>query len=882
MAENYELNVNVDGVNECIDALDSAKNILDGCQADVDDKVASINCLPHGNAGNLFLSVEPFDALDISNLQYQLHSVLDQIEDYNRANSSGEGNWFSNFVGGIVQGGAGVIEGLVDGAASIALDIGDAIHVSGEWENGLANRIKEDWSYKAGYAVGNALSGGKGYDENSGWAVAGKATGTMVTYGAISLIPGAGGVVVDAAMGGLSGYGQGTQKSLRKQGIQTESEWANTLNNETVGRSDAVSKKAVSNSKATAAVEAGKGVAIALAANGLFKLGGKVISKVKGKGVSATSGLDDAASVVSKADDVANAADDVAEGGLTGKVTKLNDKIAEMSNKNADEIIDGAGKSANGVKSAASKVDDVANAADDAASAVSKADDTFRESGQKLVDAQTKLDEGYKSGMSKSELGKLEEARDAAKREFSDAGGHSQELMDAASEKVNASRKLQELGDRADAPSDSYYFQQLDEGLSKRADADSKISQLLFRKTDDAAKSASKSADDVAGAVAKSASKSADDVAGAVAKSASKSADDVAAAASKVSNVFKKHPIATTTVAFVGGFAAHAALNNGKANNQFKSTDDGSKSSDDDDNSNDNSATQQTSTGNQPYSPQSGNGGSPGGGGGSSGGSGVAQYRDSSVSTTAPATVATTPPTTAAPTTAMTTPPTTTAPPSTTSTTVPPSTTSTTASPITSTPITASPVTTAPSTAVQNTTTVHTGGGYSGTGGYMGTGDYTGINSDAGITNGVTDGATDDISDITNVLDDGTTSIEDVIKGSKYTRIPTSSKPVTTTSSSGSSAVIPIAAGLSAAAAAGIGAKAYMDRKKNNDNGEDDEEFDSDEWTGDDAVDIQYDDSSDMNAGENVLDADDDYSYQPAEETEKYDARSSDELADLQ
>ena len=132
-------------------------------------------------------------------------------------------------------------------------------------------------------------------------------------------------------------------------------------------------------------------------------------------------------------------------------------------------------------------------------------------------------------------------------------------------------------------------------------------------------------------------------------------------------------------------------------------------------------------------------------------------------------------------------------------------------------------------------------------------------------------------------MDDGTTSIEDVIKGSKYTKIPTSSKPITTTSSSGSSAVIPIAAGLSAAAAAGIGAKAYMDRKRNNDNGEDDEdEFDTDEWTGDDAVDIQYDDSSDTNAGENVLDADDDYSYQPAEETEKYDARSSDELADLQ
>ena len=56
-------------------------------------------------------------------------------------------------------------------------------------------------------------------------------------------------------------------------------------------------------------------------------------------------------------------------------------------------------------------------------------------------------------------------------------------------------------------------------------------------------------------------------------------------------------------------------------------------------------------------------------------------------------------------------------------------------------------------------------------------------------------------------------------------------------------------------------------------------EFDTDEWSGDDSVDIQYDDSSD---NENYLDADDDYSYQTEDSSEKYDARSSDELADLQ
>ena len=73
--------------------------------------------------------------------------------------------------------------------------------------------------------------------------------------------------------------------------------------------------------------------------------------------------------------------------------------------------------------------------------------------------------------------------------------------MNAVSEKVNASNKLKQLGDRADAPSDSYYFNQLDEGINKITTANNKIDQLL-EKTDGAAKSASKSADDVAGASA--------------------------------------------------------------------------------------------------------------------------------------------------------------------------------------------------------------------------------------------------------------------------------------------------------------------------------------------------------------------------------------------
>ena len=226
-------------------------------------------------------------------------------------------------------------------------------------------------------------------------------------------------------------------------------------------------------------------------------------------------------------------------------------------------------------------------------------------------------------------------------------------------------------------------------------------------------------------------------------------------------------------------------------------------------------------------------------------------------------------------------------------------TTAPTTSAVTTTPTTITPSTTAPSTSgpttsittppsntgggneatTGSTNTIHTGGGYTGTSGYTsGT-----VNTTGNITEGTTDAGLGTDSSITGALTEGTTSIEDVIKGSKVTKIPTSPSPVTTTSSSsGSSAVIPIAAGLSAAAAAGIGAKAYMDRKHNNDNGEDDEDsFDTDEWSGDDSVDIQYDE--DTANGENYLDDDDDYSYQATSNNEeKYDARSSEELADLQ
>lgn len=222
-----------------------------------------------------------------------------------------------------------------------------------------------------------------------------------------------------------------------------------------------------------------------------------------------------------------------------------------------------------------------------------------------------------------------------------------------------------------------------------------------------------------------------------------------------------------------------------------------------------------------------------------------------------------------------------------------------TTSPTTSSPETASPTTSTtsssqtPSSTIltpknnSNSEQVHTGGGYSSSGGYTGTGDYNPDTSTAtpnatpstpGTPEIVTPGNT------SKLTDEELASIKNVIDNSKThtTTIPKSNTPINsnTKSGGGGSSVIPIAAGLTAAAAAGLGAKAYLDRKNNNDNGSSDE-INTDEWTGDESVDIKYDDSSD-NQEEATLDADDDYTYQSSDENEKYDAKANNELTDLQ
>ena len=180
--------------------------------------------------------------------------------------------------------------------------------------------------------------------------------------------------------------------------------------------------------------------------------------------------------------------------------------------------------------------------------------------------------------------------------------------------------------------------------------------------------------------------------------------------------------------------------------------------------------------------------------------------------------------------------------------------------------------TTGPSSVVGGSETVGTpsGGGsaYHTGGGYTESDGFTGADT--------VDTPTEVDTEIEDILGDTTDSIDDIIKGNKYTKIPTSSTPITHPSSgSTGSAVIPIAAGLSAAAAAGIGAKAYMDHKKNNEN-DDDDDF-TEEWDGDEnSIEVDYDNNENQ---ENYLDEDDNYGYQ---ETEKYDARNNEELADLQ
>ena len=174
--------------------------------------------------------------------------------------------------------------------------------------------------------------------------------------------------------------------------------------------------------------------------------------------------------------------------------------------------------------------------------------------------------------------------------------------------------------------------------------------------------------------------------------------------------------------------------------------------------------------------------------------------------------------------------------------------------------------------------TWHTGGSYTGDNGYT---PSTAETSDSSIVDIGTQAETETSSDSTleEVMGETTTSVDNIVKGNKYTKIPTSSAPLksATSEKSSGSTIIPIAAGLSAAAAAGIGAKAYIDRKNNNYNGDDDDELETDEWDEGASVNINYDDATEEE--DSYLASSDAYENN---QEEKYGARTSEELADIQ
>ena len=96
-----------------------------------------------------------------------------------------------------------------------------------------------------------------------------------------------------------------------------------------------------------------------------------------------------------------------------------------------------------------------------------------------------------------------------------------------------------------------------------------------------------------------------------------------------------------------------------------------------------------------------------------------------------------------------------------------------------------------------------------------------------------------ELDEIDKMIDNGASSLDEIIKASQYMRVPGSTKPVTTTKAK-NSAVIPLAAGLSVASAVGLGAKAYLDSKHADDEDEDvefdyeDDDFNTDGVEGED------------------------------------------------
>ncbi len=118
------------------------------------------------------------------------------------------------------------------------------------------------------------------------------------------------------------------------------------------------------------------------------------------------------------------------------------------------------------------------------------------------------------------------------------------------------------------------------------------------------------------------------------------------------------------------------------------------------------------------------------------------------------------------------------------------------------------------------------------------------------------DGTTIEAATTEGTVDDALTSLNDTIKGGSTPQIArVNNRAIDTSKTAGGNSAIPLAAGLSAAAAAGLGAKTYLDRKKN----KEDDDFDTDDWSNSKDIDINYDD--DQPKDDDYLSDEDEFSY---------------------
>lgn len=103
-------------------------------------------------------------------------------------------------------------------------------------------------------------------------------------------------------------------------------------------------------------------------------------------------------------------------------------------------------------------------------------------------------------------------------------------------------------------------------------------------------------------------------------------------------------------------------------------------------------------------------------------------------------------------------------------------------------------------------------------------------------------------------------SLTDIIGGNDYTKIPTSSDPIIASTIRPKKSTIPIIAGLSAATIAGLGTKAYIDRKEN----EEEEDIEAEDWNEEESLGMDY--NQDTSSEGDYLTATDEYAFSSDED----------------